>query len=809
MKKILTFLLTVSFSALIFAEDLTSPKKLDFHSVWARTGEISMNATDDADVKCLKYSGYGDFCATYSQAFDVKPGEVYQMSGEFRMTGQGTSGISVIMRQGKKTHEWVYGSRTIYNATYPEGEFQRLTTKFIIPQDRNSIVPRIVGYGNCDDYQIYFRNITIQKVGEISLLENAPQHMMENDSLKVTFDGQTAAFQVQDKRTGRIWKQATRPGQFYVKKSSLKDNKVTFTAINAKSVEDFTVEISLSKTAPELTVKLVGAPEMNLDQPISYPSAFESVPQDRIIIPINEGISFPVTEDAPGAGHLVAYGGHGICMGFWAQCEEEFVPAPNTDENTINQLGEVRGKSGYLAILETSDDVRITTSRPDENTLLTTTLEWQGQKGKLGYDRVIRYVFFDKADVTTVVKRYRAYADTIGLVVPFTEKVKRNPALKEGFDLLIGSANFWYFGGNKIKLYKELQAEGVTKILSSSGGTAEEIREMNAMPGILTSRYDIYQDSMDPTKYEAVGRKPGDYGLWTSEAWERDELMTDKNGNWIRGWEVAQVDKTKPRIPCGVLCDVCAVPYERVRVAKELAEKPYRARFLDTTTASSWRECYHPKHPCTRTESKNAKMELLGVLGREFNLVAGSETGHEASVPYCDFYEGMMSLGPYRVPDSGRNLLELWEEGNVPERTEKYQVGETYRMPLWELVYHDCTVSYWYWGDYNNKLPSLWVKRDLFNALYGVPPMYLFDGKTYPRFKKQIIASYKIAQPVSEKTGWHEMTAFRVLSKDRTVQQTEFANGIRVTVNFGDNDCTLADGYVLKAKTVRVEENVK
>jgi Glycosyl hydrolases related to GH101 family, GH129 len=49
----------------------------------------------------------------------------------------------------------------------------------------------------------------------------------------------------------------------------------------------------------------------------------------------------------------------------------------------------------------------------------------------------------------------------------------------------------------------------------------------------------------------------------------------------------------------------------------------------------------------------------------------------------------------------------------------------TYRLLLWELVYHDCVVTQWYWGDYNNKLPAVWDRRDLYNALYGTPPMFI------------------------------------------------------------------------------------
>ena len=85
-------------------------------------------------------------------------------------------------------------------------------------------------------------------------------------------------------------------------------------------------------------------------------------------------------------------------------------------------------------------------------------------------------------------------------------------------------------------------------------------------------------------------------------------------------------------------------------------------------------------------------------------LVTGCETGHDAAVPYVHYFEGMLSLGPYRVPDAGRDMIRIWDE--VPERVRKFQLGHDYRLPLWELVYHDCVVAQWYWGDYNNKLPG-------------------------------------------------------------------------------------------------------
>ena len=139
----------------------------------------------------------------------------------------------------------------------------------------------------------------------------------------------------------------------------------------------------------------------------------------------------------------------------------------------------------------------------------------------------------------------------------------------------------------------------------------------------------------------------------------------------------------------------------------------------------------------TRTESRHWKMELLRYVSEKCGLVCGSETGHDASVPYVHYFEGMLSLGPYRVPDSGRRMADIVEE--VPERVAKFQTGHVYRLPLWELVYHDCVVAQWYWGDYNNKLPSLWDRRDLFNALYGTPPMFMFRRDQWEKNRERFV----------------------------------------------------------------------
>jgi hypothetical protein len=140
-----------------------------------------------------------------------------------------------------------------------------------------------------------------------------------------------------------------------------------------------------------------------------------------------------------------------------------------------------------------------------------------------------------------------------------------------------------------------------------------------------------------------------------------------------------------------------------------------------------------------------------------------------------------------------------------PERVAKFQTGHYYRLPLWELVYHDCVVAQWYWGDYNNKLPTLWDRRDLFNALYGTPPMFMFDREIWRQHRDRFVQSYQTATPVARATGYSAMLDHRWLTDDHAVQQTEFANGVKVTVNFGDAPYQRANGQIL-APLARVVE---
>ena len=581
-------------------------------------------------------------------------------------------------------------------------------------------------------------------------------------------------FQVEDSRTGRTWKPAggAKVDVKVLAPSGNGDGSLSLELTQPEKKRRWLATYRAEKDRPEVTVTISGEGEMKSALP--YPAAFATEKGDRLIVPMNEGICYPADEPDEIPGRLIAYGGHGICMAFFGVQDDET-------------------GAGWMAIIETPDDAAMIARRNSETKLWTLGPSWDDQKKNFGYERRIRYVFLDKGGYVAMCKRYRAYAKEIGKLKTFAEKAKERPLV----DRLLGAPNVWCWEKDKLTVVSNLVSAGIDRFLWSGGGTPAEVTAMAEMPKVLVGRYDCYQDVYHPEQLKKLGRKSG----YNTEAWPDDIIWNSADSNdWRHAWGVKAKDGTWTY--CAMMCDSAAPAHERRNVTEELKTKPYNTRFVDTTVASPWQTCWNPAHPMTRSDSRHWKMELLRILGDEFKLVVGSETGHDASVPFCDYFEGMLSLGPYRVPDSGRNIREVWT--NVPPRVAKYQVGENYRLPLWELVYHDCVCAHWYWGDYNNKLPDIWWKRDLFNVLYGTMGMYILENRRWAEDKEKFVHSYQMTSPVARATGYSEMTDHRVLSADRTVQESRFSNGTVVTVNFGDAPFVLSDGTSLPARAYRV-----
>jgi hypothetical protein len=696
--------------------------------------------------------------------FDVTEGDLLEVSAWIKSAGRGDAAVSVVTYNGRnEVVEWLFGARTT-GAT--EG-WVHLQARMVIPAGVATIMPRLTGNGPAT---VWMEGFALAQKGNVAALGtnlSAPL-TLENDALSVSVDPRSAALSVVDRRTKQTWSQEVL-GRDLVVVGGQATGKLTAEVTLLDVPFDLRIKVTfhLEPQAPELEICL--SADGDLPQPLQFPHPFAGRPKSHLIVPLNEGIDYPAEDESIRPMRLDAYSGHGICMAFW---------------------GLLDGDQGPMAIIETPDDAAIRISRSRDG-LLGIAPEWDSQKGRFGYERKLRYVFFDRGGYVAMCKRYRSYAQQVGLFETLQEKRRDNPNV----DLLVGAVNVWCWEKDALGIVREMTAAGIDRILWSSQAAPETIKALNDL-GVLTSRYDIYQDVMDPAMFSRLRWTHPD---WTTAAWPKN-LMLNAQGDWIKGWPVEAQDGTM--IPCGVVCDRQAMAYADRRIGEDLKDHAYRCRFIDTTTASPWRECYSSDHPMTRTDSRKFKMQLLDLVSNKYKLVCGSETGHDAAVPYVHYFEGMLSLGPYRVPDAGRLMDKIYDE--VPPDVAKFQLGHQYRLPLWELVYHDCIIAQWYWGDYNNKLPALWDKRDLFNALYGTPPMFMFNRALWNQNKERFARSYRAASPVARATAYCEMTDHRCLTVDRSVQQTRFANGVVVTVNFGTAPYRMADGSALAPTSVKV-----
>ena len=736
---------------------------------WSRDKDaIRLSNMPDGSFE-VRHTGEHDWCVNGFSRIAVVHGDMFEMSCETDalpdMPNSRPVGVSVILRNANgEVVSWTY-------ASFNDKPGRSLRSVFMVPRGGATIEPRVTGGGVAG---ARVRNLKVVRTGNARppAAQGAPECTFSNAMLKGTISA--VGISVTDLRTGRTW---APPGS---KKSMLEeierrqdaDGTIHIVFVRPDTMQKRHVTCRLEKERPEVLVTIGGDGPMT--SIIAYPEAFATRKGDRLIVPMNEGISYPADEPDKIPGRLIAYGGHGICMAFFGV----------QDDAT---------GAGWMAILETADDVAMEARRDQVTGLWGIGPSWESQKGRFGYVRRIRYVVIERGGYVAMCKRYRAYAKEIGKFKPFSEKVKERPLV----DRLLGAPNVWCWEKDKIAVAKELKAAGIDRFLWSSGGTSEQVAYMAKMPDVLVSRYDVYQDIYHPDQLKKLGWKSGS----NTEAWPRDIVWNSADSNdWRQAWGVKTKDGEWTY--CAMMCDSVAPEYERRNVTEELKTKPYNTRFIDTTVAAPWQTCWNPAHPMTRSDSRHWKMELLRILGDEFRLVVGSETGHDASVPFCDYYEGMLSLGPYRVPDSGRNISQVWT--NVPPRVAKYQVGEAYRLPLWELVYHECVCANWYWGDYNNKLPDIWWKRDLFNMLYGTMGMYIFNSRQWAADKEKFVRSYRLTSPIARATGYSEMTDHRILSPDRRVQESRFADGTTVTVNFGTQPFALADGTSLPAGGHRV-----
>ncbi len=441
---------------------------------------------------------------------------------------------------------------------------------------------------------------------------------------------------------------------------------------------------------------------------------------------------------------------------------------------------DVKEGHGYMIVVETTDDafVEVRTVKIGGRELAAPRVGWSPSKKRFAYPRRMSYHFVAKGGYVALAKRYRASAQEQGMVVPFAEKLKKNPNIAR----LFGAPDVW--GNASLTFAREAKAAGVEKMLIHGRTSPADMKAINEL-GYLTSEYDNYTDIL-PVKAGNEIDSNHDHLPGAAVLKADNQRMTA----WLTFNKKEQFMKRCPGL---------WVPSAKVVVPKVLQKHPYGGRFIDVTTAEGLYECFDPKHPLTRAEKRECGVALLSYV-RSLGLVTGGEHGIWWSVPHLDYIEGMMSGGSYSWPaghlirpksrdqqfDSPwGNKYPKWEE------YEKWGIGHQYRVPLWELVFHDCVVSTWYWGDSSDFLlaaaPEVTPKKDAFNILYGtIPILWANREGGWQTHRDAFLRTYRNTCKLHEAVAGTEMLGHEFVTPDRAVQRTRFSDGTEAIVNFGE-----------------------
>lgn len=487
------------------------------------------------------------------------------------------------------------------------------------------------------------------------------------------------------------------------------------------------------------------------------------------------GVFRPLVLDRPGARILCA----AYCNGIGVRADDMSWRGRTWGTPWIDMpwVGVTDGQIGYLLQwdLPTSCDyglVRLEAVNVGDRQLLAPAALHLPAKSRFARPRTYRYSFTADGGHVSICKRYRAYLKANGMLVTQYEKMKRKPHLAR----LLGAPDVW--GRADLKFCQEAKAAGIDRMIINGPSSREDMEQIKAL-GYLISVYDNYEDAHE-----------GDSGVYGDFVTERDGVM-QADGSLMKAWLTHDDPPKQFMKRCSALYEQLA----RKWVPLDLAQHPYNARFLDVTTATGLRECYHPDHPQDFTQDRLDNRRLAKYIADELGLVLGGEHGRWWGADIYNYWEGMQSGGFYSWPAGyvGENIPQKRED--IGKEYLEWGLGEANRYPLWELVFHDCVVSTWYWGDSTGHLrvaaPELAHKKDLFNILYGTVPLYWVNQPySYnwndPQLRQRLLDSYRITCKPHEIIGFQEMTGHRFVTPDRAVQKSAFADGTLVWVNFGE-----------------------
>ena len=600
---------------------------------------------------------------------------------------------------------------------------------------------------------------------------------MENELMRVSYEDVSRQLVIEDKRVGKVWKQAPFPAHFALKQISTVEGSVEFSFTQPM---DMTLTVTLEDAELMYTIRSQADNPM---EDLAFPPAILTPDREHYVVQTDsDGLLLPVDDCGyPLEQHPVFRCSGGPCMAWIGMTDHAL-------------------RTGYMMIVETPYDADVSLKK--EEGLIDFGVVWKASLGKFAYDRRIRLVFFHEGGYVAQCKYYRPYGWKTYEVRSLKEKVEQYPAAEK----LLGAVHVYpWDDARQPEFLEEMKECGIDRAIVIWNSNHLPYPNDEFVPtakrlGYAIGQYELLTDTHKDSPERMARMKEVPLVLsYYPGLYDEITLMDKDGGKYINQFGT-------------IVCPVAVRPSMRDRTQKIMSRYPNEMFFVDVYAANGSFECYDPRHPLTREGYINAMMENLQYLQDTYNTYVGSEFGAEYALKHCLLMQGMTTLQRTWWEDSATTTpgsiyyIGDWRNGRRPSimlgnRTatptyHKYGINEYTRVPLYELVYHDAAIATWRWEDGNHHYPEIWWKKDLFNVLYGSAPIWCFDQEVFHRCKTTFRESYQNIMPWIGSICTDEMLNHRFITEDHKVQRTDFSSGRSVVVNFADTD------YIYEGQTV-------
>ncbi|WP_248798479.1 glycoside hydrolase [Pseudomonas sp. MWU13-2105] len=389
--------------------------------------------------------------------------------------------------------------------------------------------------------------------------------------------------------------------------------------------------------------------------------------------------------------------------------------------------------------------------------------------------------------------------------VAWAQAVRRQ--LREAFGDLLAPAERWG-GGLSLDTVSALQDAGLARAWLGADDWRDAFWHPEAVDaakaaGYLVSVYDSY-GSAHPSNLQAS---------WAT-AKMGDELAaagyTDERGKKVQGFNGRGV-YVNPR---------SVEPYARRRISAVARAGRLNSYFLDVDAAGPEFSDYTPGRETSQAQDAEARRRRLAYPVQALDLVTGSEGGQSFYAPLIAFSHGIATqpfawmdadmrknkrsryyLGGYWPPETPNLYFKA-----VPLKPEvaRFATSAEFRLPLYQIALHDSLVSSHHWEYASLKFSSEREVTALLQLLYMVPPLYHLNDQVIARDLPLISAYDKVFRPLHERLFSQAMDDFQILSADRMLQRSTFADGTLITVNFSVRPSRTPEGRQLPPLSAHV-----